>query len=215
MSGLVLHGYWRSSAAYRVRIALNLKGIGFDQVMHDLRAGAQRDPAYLRIAPHGLVPALEQGEQVVIESPAILEWIEAKWPAPALMPQDIDDAAVVRAMAAIICCDIHPLGNLRVLKALRADFGASVDQANAWAARWIAEGFGALETLVARHGGAFAFGDSPTVADCCLVPQIYNADRFGVDLTPFPRLTAAASTARALLAVAAAHPDRQPGAEGA
>ncbi len=213
MSDLILHGYWRSSAAYRVRIALNLKSLGYDQVTHDLRTGAQRDPDYLRIAPHGLVPAIEQGDRVVIESPAILEWIEAKWPAPALMPRDADDAAVVRAMAAIICCDIHPLGNLRVLKALRADFGATTDQVNVWATRWIAEGFGALETLVARHGGTFAFGDSPTIADCCLVPQMYNADRFAVDLTPFPRLTAVASAARALPPVAAAHPDRQPGAD--
>lgn len=212
MSDIILHGYWRSSAAYRVRIALNLKGVTYAQVEHDLRAGAQRDPDYLAIAPHGLVPALEQDGRVLIESPAILEWIEARWPEPALLPRDPAEAATVRAMAALIACDIHPIQNLRVLKALKTDFGASQAQVDAWVARWIGEGFAAMETLIQRHGGAFAYGDSPTLADCYLVPQTYNAERFAVDLTPYPGLVARVEAARALPAVAAAHPSAQPGA---
>src|SRR5262245_28812500 len=118
MSEITLHGYWRSSAAYRVRIALALKGVDVSQVAHDLRAGEQRDPAFLALAPHGLVPALEHDHGVLIESPAILEWIETRWPTPALLPSTPDEAAVVRAMGALIACDIHPLQNLRVLRAL-------------------------------------------------------------------------------------------------
>jgi len=212
MSDLVLHGYWRSSAAYRVRIALNLKGADYAQVAHDLRTGGQRDPAYLAIAPHGLVPALEHGGTTLIESPAILEWIEARWPEPALLPADIDQAAIVRAMVALICCDIHPINNLRILNALREDFGASSEQVSAWVSRWIGAGFAALETLVAQHGGRHAFGEALTLADCCLVPQLYNAMRFGVDLSPYPRLVAAGEAANALLAFIAAQPDRQPDA---
>ncbi|MET0371659.1 MAG: maleylacetoacetate isomerase [Sphingobium sp.] len=212
MSGLLLHGYWRSSAAYRVRIALGLKGLAFEQVAHNLADGKQRAPAYLAIAPHGLVPALEHNGQVMIESPAILEWIDARWPMPALLPRDIDDAATVRAMAALIGCDIHPLNNLRVLRALRDDFGARQSQVDAWVARWIGEGFAALEQLVARHGGTHAFGDGPTLADCYLVPQLYNAERFAVDVTPYPRLVAAGEAARASPAFAAAHPSMQPDA---
>lgn len=210
---LILHGYWRSSAAYRVRIALNLKGLAYTQVPHDLRAGEQRAPGYTAIAPHGLVPALEHDGGVLIESPAILEWLEARFPAPALLPADPDAAAMVRAMAALVACDIHPLNNLRVLKALRHDLGIEQPQVDAWVARWIGEGFAALEVLIGRHGRAHAFGDSPTLADCYLVPQVYNADRFAVDLAPYPRLRAAAEAARALPAVEAAHPARQPDAE--
>lgn len=213
MTALVLHGYWRSGAAYRVRIALNAKGLRYDQVTHDLRTGAQRDPAYLERAPHGLVPALDHGGTILIESPAILEWIESRWPAPPLLPADPEAAAIVRSMAALIACDIHPLNNLRVLNALREDFGAGEQQVAAWIARWITSGFTALETLVARHGGRFAFGDDLTFADCCLVPQLYSAERFGVDLSPFPRLVAAGTAARGLASVAAAHPDAQPDAD--
>lgn len=215
MTPLVLHGYWRSSAAYRVRIALNLKGVPYAQVPHDLRIGEQRAPDYLALAPHGLVPALQSGDTVLIESPAILEWIEARWPTPALLPTVAEDAAIVRAMAALIACDIHPLNNLRVLKALRSDFGASEDQVTAWIHRWISEGFAALESLIARHGGGFAFGDAPTIADCHLVPQLYSARRFGVDLSPYPRIVAAGEAAEELPAIAAAHPDAQPDADPA
>ncbi|HTM96061.1 MAG TPA: maleylacetoacetate isomerase [Croceibacterium sp.] len=213
MSGIVLHGYWRSSAAYRVRIALGLKGIAFDQVTHDLRTAAQRDPSYLQIAPHGLVPALEVDGAVLIESPAILEWIEGKWPTPPLLPANAIDAAVVRSMAALIACDIHPVNNLRVLNELRRNFAASDEQIAAWVERWIGEGFRALEALIARHGGTFAFGGSPTLADCYLVPQVYNARRFAIDLTAFPRLVEVADASSRLPAFAAAHPDRQPDAD--
>jgi len=213
MPAVILHGYWRSSASYRVRIALAFKGIAFEQVTHDLRRGEQRDPAYLSVAPHGLVPALEADGTVLIESPAILEWIEARWPEPALLPQDMDDAAVVRAMCALLACEIHPLNNLRVLNELRREFGASEEQVQAWIARWIGTGFEALEALIAQHGGAYAFGDTVTLADCYLVPQVFNARRFGIDLTPFPRLQAAADAAASLPAFEAAHPDNQPDAD--
>jgi maleylpyruvate isomerase len=208
-----LHGYWRSTASYRVRIALNLKGVAHDPQTHDLRQGEQRADAYLRLNAQGLVPALEIDGTVLTQSLAILEWLDEVHPAPPVLPATPAARAVVRAMASVIASDIHPLNNLRVLNRLRGDFAASETQVQAWIARWIDEGFTALERLVERHGGAFAFGDSPTLADCCLVPQLYSAERFAVDLSPFPRLTAAGARARALPAFAAAHPDRQPDAD--
>jgi maleylpyruvate isomerase len=213
VSEILLHGYWRSSAAYRVRIALHLKGLAYRQITHDLRTGAQRRDEYLAIAPHGLVPAIEYDGRRIIESMAILEWLEARWPAPALLPVDPDDAAIVRSMAALIGCDIHPLNNLRVLNILRSDLAVSPEQVQAWATRWISDGFAALESLITQHGGGYAFGDSPTLADCYLVPQIYSARRFGVDLSAYPRLVAAGEAAERLPAVMAAHPDRQPDAD--
>jgi maleylpyruvate isomerase len=214
-AALTLHGYWRSTAAYRLRIALGLKDAPYQQAPHDLRTGAQRDPAYLALAPQGLVPALDTGEAVLTQSLAILEWLEEVYPKPPLLPQHPDERAIVRAMAALVACDIHPLNNLRVLQALRSDFDADQAQTDAWIARWIAEGFGALEVMVARHGRAYAFGDTPTLADCCLVPQVYSAERFKVDLDPYPRIRAAVERARGLEAVAAAHPGRQPDADPA
>ena len=213
MSKLVLHGYWRSGTSYRVRIALALKGLTVDQVGHDLRTGEQRAPTYLALNPQGLVPALEiaadDGGGVLTQSPAILEWLEERHPDPPLLPATPADRAIVRAMAAIVACDIHPLNNLRVIDAVRALGG----DPTRWAAAWIDAGFGALEAMIARHGDGFAFGATPTLADCHLVPQVYSAERFGVDLSPYPRLTGAAATARALPAVAAAHPDVQPDAD--
>lgn len=210
MSETILHGYWRSSAAYRVRIALNWKNVEYRQIPHDLRAGEQRDPAYLAIAPHGLVPALEHEGRLLIESPAILEWIETVWPEPPLLPPSADQAAAVRTLAALIGCDIHPLNNLRVLERLRSQFEASNAQVKSWIAHWIGEGFAAAEKLIAVSGGTFAVGDTPTLADCYLVPQVYNAQRYNVDLAAFPRVLAAAEAAKDLPAFAAAHPEAQP-----
>lgn len=210
---LVLHGYWRSTAAYRVRIALALKGVVFEQAAHDLRLGAQRAAEYLALAPQGLVPVLETPDGALTQSLPILEWLEDRFAAPALLPMQPGPRAIVRAMAATVACDIHPLNNLRVLNALRADFSASEDQVQAWIARWICEGFTALEVLIGRHGGAFAFGDSPSFADCCLVPQVYSARRFKVDLSAFPAIVDVDQRAGVLEAFAAAHPDRQPDAD--
>lgn len=212
---MILHGYWRSGTSYRVRLALALKGVGYDQVTHDLRTGAQRDPAYLGLQPQGLVPALEADGEVLTQSPAILEWLEERYPDPPLLPADATGRAIVRAMAAAVACDIHPLGNLRVLGALRSDFGADTPAVNRWIARWVGDGFAALEVMIARHGDGFAFGPTPTLADCHLVPQVYAAERFGVDLSPYPRLTAAAGATRGLPATRAAHPSAQPDADPA
>ena len=207
-----LHGYWRSSAAYRVRIALALKGVAYEQVTHDLRTGEQGADAYRALNPQGLVPALEVDGAVIVQSPAILEWIEERFPDPALLPAGTDDRAAVRAMMGIVACDIHPLNNLRVQTTLRRDMAADNAAISAWIARWIGDGFAALDVLIARHGRGFAFGGAPGLADCVLVPQVYSAERFAVDLTPYPALMAAADRARALDAFAAAHPDRQPDA---
>ena len=211
----VLHGYWRSSASYRVRIALNLKGVDYRQVSHDLRVGAQNDPAYRALAPQGLVPALEVEGGVLTQSPAILEWTEEHYPEPPLLPAGAMDRARVRSMAAIVACDIHPLNNLRVLKALREEAQASEAVAQGWIGRWIGDGFAALEAMVQAQGDHFCFGDAPTIADCCLVPQIYNARRFGVDLSAFPALVAVDAHCATLDGFARAAPERQPDADGA
>ncbi|HEY0926407.1 maleylacetoacetate isomerase [Brevundimonas sp.] len=209
---MILHGYWRSGAAYRTRIALELKGLSYEQQGHDLRTGAQKDPAYVALNPQGMVPALEVDGAVLTQSPAILEWLEETHPAPALLPSDAIGRAHVRAMAALIGCDIHPLNNLRVGKALREGFGADQAAVDAWAARWILPGFEALEALVARHGAGWSYGDAPTLADCYLIPQIYSAGRFNVPLDAFPRLLAIDEAARAHPAFVAANPDNQPDA---
>jgi len=213
VSAPVLHGYWRSGTSYRVRIALNLKGLDHAQATHDLRTGEQRSDAYRALNPQGLVPALETDSAVLTQSLAILEWLEERHPEPPLLPTGAEDRAIVRAMAALIACDVHPLNNLRVLDALRKDFGAEDAAVKRWIARWIGDGFAALEVMIARRGCGFAWGDAPTIADCCLVPQVYSAERFGVDLSPYPAIVAAADRARALPAFAAAHPDRQPDAD--
>ena len=210
---MILHGYWRSGAAYRTRIALNLKGLTYGQQGVDLRTGAQRSEAFVALNPQGMVPALEIDGAVLTQSPAILEWLEETHPLPPLLPADPVARAQVRAMAALIGCDIHPLNNLRVGKALRESFGADQAAVDAWAERWIAPGFAALEALVVRHGAGWCFGDVPTLADCYLIPQIYSARRFNVPLDAFPRLLAVDSAAAAHPAFAAAHPDRQPDAD--
>lgn len=209
---MILHGYWRSGAAYRTRIALNLKGLAYDQQGVDLRQGAQKSDAFLALNPQGMVPALEIEGAVLTQSPAILEWLEETHPSPPLLPADPVDRAQVRAMAALVGCDIHPLNNLRVGKALRETFAADQAAVDAWAARWIQPGFAALETLVGRHGAGWSFGDAPTLADCYLIPQVYSARRFNLTLDDFPRLAAIDAAAAAHPAFAAAHPDRQPDA---
>ena len=207
-----LHGYWRSGTTYRVRIALGLKGVAWETVPVNLLAGEQHGAGYLRLQPQGLLPALEVDGTVFGQSPAILEWIEETFPDPPLLPPGAADRAIVRAMAAAMACDIHPLHNLRVFKRLKQDFAASPAQIDDWAAYWIAEGFAALEGMIARYGSGFAFGDRPTLADCYLAPQLYTAQRFHVDLAPYPHILAAGEAARALPAFVAAHPSAQPDA---
>jgi maleylacetoacetate isomerase len=196
-----------------VRIALNLKGLPYEQRPVDLRAGAQRDPEFLRLNPQGLVPTLVGSEGALAQSMAIMEWLEETAPEPPLLPRDPFERAQVRAMAALIACDIHPLNNLRVLQSLRRDLGADEAQVSAWIARWITQGYEALEPVVRAGGGDFCFGETPTLADCCLVPQIYSAERFAVDLSPYPALLAVAARAADHPAFAAAHPSRQPDAD--
>ncbi|MBX9576367.1 MAG: maleylacetoacetate isomerase [Caulobacteraceae bacterium] len=210
---MILHGYWRSGAAYRVRIALNLKGVAYGQNGVDLRTGAQRDPAFLSRNPQGMVPALEADGLVLTQSPAILEWLEETRPEPPLLPSSPADRAAVRAMTALVVCDVHPLNNLRVLKALRETFDADQEAVDAWAGRWIGAGFDALERLVERHGGGFCFGAAPTLADVALIPQMYSARRFNVDPARWPGLMQVEAAALALPAFAEAHPDRQPDAD--
>ncbi|WP_241233613.1 maleylacetoacetate isomerase [Altericroceibacterium xinjiangense] len=210
---LVLHGYWRSGTSYRTRIALNLKNVEYRQVPRDLRTGDQRSDDFRALNPQGLVPALVAGTTALTQSSAILEWLEETYPDPPLLPESADDRAIVRAMAMTVACDIHPLNNLRVLQALTQDMGVDDAGKSRWIARWIADGFAALEVSIRQHGGEYAFGDTLTLADCHLVPQVYSARRFNVSLDAYPALCAAATRAERVPEVAAAHPDRQPDAD--
>lgn len=214
MSEMILHSAWRASAPYRVRIALNLKGLAYAYSAVDLAAGQHKDEAYRAVNRQSLVPALEVDGRVLTQSLAIMEWLEETYPTPPLLPADPFDRATVRAMADIVACDIHPVNNLRILKVL-AGMGQDEAARNAWVARWVGEGFDALEPMVTQHGKGWAFGASPTIADCCLVPQVYNGQRFGVDLTPWPAITAVADAAAQHPAFAAAHPNQQPDAVNA
>jgi maleylpyruvate isomerase len=208
-----LHGYFRSSASYRVRIALNLKGLNADHLPHHLRKGEQRDPAYLKINPQGLVPTLQDDQGVILtQSLAIIEWLDETHPEPPLLPTDPLHRAKVRAFAMVLACDTHPVQNLKVLARLR-ELGIPDEQVTGWAAWANREGLKACETLIANEPGPFCFGAAPTLADLCLVPQLANARRFGVDLAAFPRLLKAETAAKELKAFADAAPDRQPDAE--
>jgi len=211
MSELILHSAWRASAPYRVRIALNLKGLAYAYAPVNLTSGEQRQDAYRAVNRQMLAPALEVDGAILTQSLAIMEWLEETHPNPPLLPADPLDRATVRAMADIIACDIHPVNNLRILKSLAA-IGQDEAARNAWVARWVGEGFDALEPMIAAHGDDWAFGAAPTIADCCLIPQVYNAQRFGVDLGPWPLITSLADRAQAHPAFAQAHPDRQPDA---
>jgi len=208
-----LHGYFRSSASYRVRIALNLKGLTVEHLPHHLRRGEQRAPDYLELNPQGLVPTLiDDHGDVLTQSLAIIEWLDETHPTPALLPADPLKRARVRAFAMAIACDTHPVQNLKVLARLR-QLGLPEDQVTAWAAWANQDGLEACEALIAHEAGPFCFGDAPTLADLCLVPQLANARRFGVAVDKFPRLMTAEAATRSLKAFADAAPDRQPDAE--
>lgn len=209
----VLYDYWRSSAAYRVRIALKLKGVDYEQRGIDLAGGAQNAEAFRALNPQGFVPMLAIDGHRLTQSLSILVYLDQTRPEPLLMPRDPADGAHVRSMALSIACDIHPLNNLRVLKYLGGQLGIAEAERNAWYAHWIAEGFSALEAVASPRSGHFLFGDEPTIADVCLVPQMYNARRFDVALDPFPTLVRADKNAAAIEAFVAAHPDRQEKAE--
>ncbi len=212
-----LYTYFRSSAAYRVRIALGLKGLAYDAVpVHLVRGGGEhRQPAYLQLNPAGLVPALEDGGEVLGQSLAIIEYLEEVHPWPALLPQAPLDRARVRAIALAIACDIHPINNLRVLQYLGEVLGAADSQKTDWYRHWVLAGLGAVEALLAgdRRTGDFCHGDVPGLADCCLVPQVFNARRFGCDLSTMPNVVRIAANCETIEAFRLAAPGNQPDAE--
>jgi maleylacetoacetate isomerase len=207
MSKPVLFDYFRSSAGYRVRIALNLKGVDHQRVPLNLLEGGQKGPEYRARNPQGFVPTLEIDGRTLVQSLAIIDYLDATRPDPALLPSDPADAAHVRALALVVACDVHPLNNLRVLKYLSGPLGQPQEARDAWYRHWVAEGLAALEAMAAARAGRFLFGDAPTLADICLVPQMFNARRFEVPLDPYPTLVDADAEANALEAFAAAHPD--------
>lgn len=213
---MVLYDYFRSSAAFRVRIALALKGISVERrFVHLLRdGGEQKQPAYLSRNPQGLVPALELDDgTVVTQSLAIIEYLEALQPEPRLIPADPVRAAQARAAALVVACDMHPLGNLRVLAYLQKELGQNAGAVETWRSHWVTLGFAALETLI--RPDPFCFGPAPTIADICLAPQVFNAERFGVDLSAFPKVRAVAAACGEHPAFRAAHPAAQPDAGSA
>jgi maleylacetoacetate isomerase len=209
MSRPIFYEYWRSSAAYRVRIALKLKGVDYESRQVDLREGEQRSPAFLALNPQGLVPLLEIDGQRLTQSVAILNYLDLRYPNVPLIPASAAERALVVGMAMAIACDIHPLNNLRVLKYLKTELGHSQDEIDSWYRHWISDGLPALEAMAAPRAGKFLFGDGPTGADVCLVPQLYNARRFDVPLDAYPTLLRAEENANKLEAFAAAHADRQ------
>ncbi len=212
-----LHTYFRSSAAYRVRIALNLKGLQAEMAPHHLlRGGGEHlQDAYRAINPQAMVPALEDDGMLLTQSLAIIEYLDEQHRTPPLLPPDAAGRARVRSLALAIACDIHPLANLRVLRYLVHTLGVSEDVKNAWSVHWVQEGLAALETQLARSPatGVFCHGDAPTLADCCLVPQVFNARRVNVDMAPYPTIVRIDAACCALPAFAEAHPSRQADAE--
>ncbi len=212
---LKLHGYFRSSAAFRVRIALNLKGQAFESVPHHLRHGDQRLPSYLALNPQGFVPCLEAGDAVLRQSLAIIEFLDDVFPQPPFLPASPFDRAHVRSLAQIVACDIHPINNLRVLQYLRRHLGCDDGAVGSWYNHWIAEGFKALETILVSdvRTGTFCCGETPSLADICLVPQAVNAGNYKLDLEPYPTIRRIFDACLALPAFADAHPRVQPDAE--
>jgi maleylacetoacetate isomerase len=209
-----LYTFWRSSAAFRVRIALNLKGLAYDAVPRSLALGEQLTAEYATLNPQGFVPALEDADRVFTQSLAIIEYLDETHPAPRFLPADAAGRAEVRALAQAIACDIHPLNNLRVLKYLKGSLGQDEESVNAWYRHWIAEGFRALEALVRRHSadGRHCHGSALSLADICLVPQVYNARRYQCDLGAYPTLVAISGALESLPAFDAARPESQPDA---
>ncbi len=208
MADILLYDYPRSSACYRVRIALNLKGIAYRSLGVNLLEGEQKDEAYRARNPQGLVPMLEADGLRITQSLAIIDWLERQHPDPAFLPAEPDARARVLGMALAIACDIHPLNNLRVLKYLSGTLGQEQAARDDWYRHWIIEGFDALEQLAQNGEGPFLHGDAPTLADICLGPQMFNARRFDVPLDAYPNLVRADAAACALDAFAAAHPER-------
>jgi maleylacetoacetate isomerase len=214
---LKLYTYFRSSAAYRVRIGLNLKGLPYEAIpVHLLKGGGEQlQDRYRAVNPAALVPSLDDGGHVLTQSLAILEYLDETRPGTPLLPADPLGRARVRALAQTVACDIHPLNNLRVLKYLTNTLQVGEEVKNQWYRHWVALGLGSLEAHLGKSPdtGAFCHGDTPTIADCCLVPQVFNAQRFEVDLAPYPTVTAIHQRCSELEAFAAAHPSRQPDAE--
>ena len=211
-----LYSYWRSSAAYRVRIALNLKDLEYDLIpTHLIRGGGEhRQPDYLALNPQGLVPVLDHDGVVLTQSLAIIEYLDEVFPNPPLLPAEAGDRAKVRAIAQLIACEMHPLNNLRVLQYLRQELQQDKDAVDEWYRHWVAVGFEALEKFVGDHGDAgHCFGDRVTLADVCLVPQVFNARRFECDITPYPELLRVAENLEKQEAFVKAAPQNQPDAE--
>lgn len=210
-----LYGYFRSSAAFRVRIALNLKKLDYDNAFIHLRRGDQSQPEFLGLNPQGLVPALDIDDRLLTQSLAIIEYLDETHPEPPFLPSDPAGRARVRALAAIVACDIHPLNNLRVLRYLHRPLGHDPNTVETWYNHWIDSGFRALEGLLAgdRGTGAFCHGARPGLADIALVPQVVNAERYRLDMKPYPTVARIFETCMKLDAFAAAHPERQPDRE--
>lgn len=213
---LRLYSYWRSSAAYRVRIGLNLKGLRHDNLpVHLLRdGGEQHGEAFAAANPQKLIPVLQHGERMLRQSLSILEYIDEIWPSPPLLPAVARDRQRARALAQLIACDVHPLNNLRVMRYLDDTWGVPQPERDEWTRHWMVEGLRAFEETLSDHRstGTFCEGELPTIADCCLIPQLYNAHRFGVDLQPYPTVRRIEAACLALPAFDAARPERQPDA---
>ena len=211
---MTLYGYFRSGTSHRTRIALNLKGLDYEDITINLAQDEQLEAAFKAINPQGLVPVLQADDLVLYQSPAILEWLEETYPEHALLPKDATGRMHVRALSAMIGCDIHPINNRRILQYLRHELAADEQQIIAWCNRWISEGFAALETRLAadKNRGQFCYGDTPSFADCYLIPQVSSARRFKVDLTPYPNIVAIDAHCRSLKAFVDADPMVQPDA---
>ena len=212
-----LYTFFRSSASYRVRIALNLKGIRYEQAPIHLRraGGEQLQPAYKGLNPQALVPALEDNGRILTQSLAIIEYLDEKFPNPPLLPKDPADKALVRSMALVIACEVHPIQNLRVLNYVKSAYNQTDEQVNRWSQHWMNLGFTALEQLIVAqpNRGRFCVGDMPTLADICLVPQLGNARRYGCDLSRYPAIQGIEKNCMALPAFSDAAPEKQPDAE--